>query len=64
MRKEGHQGGEHRADVAPDATRHLKKSTQAALLALVRALARIAAEASLSSPSPVSYVDIARGEDR
>jgi len=63
VRRERHQGREHRADVGEDAL-HLKEATQAALLALVRVLARIAAEASLSSPSPLSCVDIARGEDR
>jgi len=48
VRRKGNIGGDRGRDVAESATSHRKVTTDAALLAVVRALARIAAEESLS----------------
>ena len=62
MRMQGHRSGGERDDVPEHAAARLQAVTETTLLALVRALARIAAEASVADPSPVWSVPESRTE--
>ncbi len=54
MRRKRNMGRDRDPDIAKNATAPLKITTDAALVAVVRALARVAAEHSLSPLSSVS----------